>query len=327
MKKILRFLRWFFRLPIQLKIFGLAIIFLIISVLLRYFTPQVTPESIIVPITSSFLDPIALDEITFSTDYPDLPDEFSLYQGATTNPSSRDFAAFIASNFGLPESKELKNLWVDSVSGISIDYREHNQQIVYLKNHPEEPLNTTPPSINSALPVAQSFIQDTLGINTLTPNPIESVFLGHEHGSSEAEAEVVRIPFIFSIQNFPTYFEGARDAYAFVYIDSDYRVVKAEFFAPPPQPTEYAKAATLSKRALEQSLKRGNGEIIGATTSTRVEIKDLSSLEIETITLEYRYNLGDNRFYPYMRIRGTGSTQGGEQIVITLIHPAVELSL
>lgn len=324
MEKIRTIIRWFKALPIQFKLFVFVVVLLAISGILRLITPEVTPESILLPITSGVVGPKSLESVTISGDLPQLSEEVPLYQGANATVSPVEFATFLASQFGLPKSRELPNRWVDSESGISIDYRDYSKQILYLQYFEETDENATP-NREQAISVAETFIKDTLGIENVSPQIANVQFHGEESVVTQANATHVVVPFVFAIDGIQTYYEGARDTYALVYIDAESRVVKAEFFTPPPNPTQYAVADPLNKNTLERSIKSGNGEIIGSTSVQRFTITDLQNLDIQLIELEYRYSVRDNRFYPYFRMIGDGETADGTIARVTLIHPAVEL--
>ncbi|MFZ1720932.1 MAG: hypothetical protein WAU07_00320 [Microgenomates group bacterium] len=324
MQKIRAIYGWIKKLPIQFKLFLFAGVLLLFSAILRFITPEVTPESILLPITSGITGPTSLRTVTISGDLPQLPEEVALYQGTNASVSPVEFAAFLASQFGLPKSKDLPNRWVDSTSGISIDYRDYSKQILYLQYF-EETEASAIPDREKAIEVSKTFMRDTLGIENITPQITNVQFHGEESVVTQANATHILVPFIFAIDGTQTFYEGARDSYALVYVDGEYRIVKAEFFAPPPNLTQYATAKPLSKNTLERSIKAGNGEIIGSTSVQKFTISDLQNLDIQQVDLEYRYSAQDNRFYPYFRMVGDSETADATIARITLIHPAVEL--
>ncbi len=319
---------------------------LIISAVISALTP-ILPEAVptpLNPISSGVADSPAGVRVSFQNPDPDLPEKLPLYQTVSQVQSSEQLIANLASQMAIPKdpSPYSNNIWTNFATSEQLLLHPQSGKITYLAGETDNPefLSETPETeegnnsnepfnVDEAIRVAEEFIGQLPSFSGLTVQRSNIAYLADE-GELETSvgAEVISIPFVFNLSNYPVYFSGERDAYITVQVNKNYQVNKADFYPPPPNTQMVSEKNIISLTEAGELIAAGKATVIAAGSSTGIfDVAAADSLRITNTQLEYRLSLESQLIIPYFRFEaeGTGANQSAQTppINLTLILPAI----
>lgn len=305
------------------------IILTAVSLILRAITPEQevadTP-----PITSGLGELSKEILVTYTGPEIILPETMDVYDGNSFPMSTRALAETIAQRLAIPkeQSSSLPNTWTNYQTDESIDYREHENIIYYLKHtaSAESPEginnNTAAFDTEQGVTAARQFIQKLQIYPEISPVLTDISYTSHEISEpTAAEADSIEIPFTMTIDSFPIKFESSNKHLVSVRLDKEYQVNRVIFYPPPPTPLAISTKETLSSEAVLEQLTQGNMQITLLSGPISPDVVDLTSVRLTDYQVEYRYEPTANIYLPYLSL--SGSANSGQYSDIRVLLPAI----
>lgn len=319
------------------KIFVASIvILLVLSAILRVLTPPAKQ----VPLTPSVVTNDEGIQTTFRNfkyvgEKTNFPKELPGFVPSTTQ---QDILQALIARFQLSQLTE--DSWESDVFKLSqqgddtdITYSMSNSTAIPLENITD---------LQALTFRANQIIQDTFpnlssGDSTneglawqLTQEPILSFSDGlHLEAATEGRANLLATSFALTYQGVPIYFDKAARPQIELLLRSSGDIQKLSFTT---KVLPVSKSETYELISVDQAIKNINEQNLGTViVSTRdrfgaIELSELESGNLTSVTLEYRYDPIANLVYPHYRLSGSAKNQEKANLGVEILTPAVPVN-
>ncbi|MGD9129671.1 MAG: hypothetical protein PVJ09_04255 [Candidatus Woesebacteria bacterium] len=306
----------------------IAAIVTIVSVIIRILTPgyKKVPETEFIS-TNRYGSTSKLSNIIFNGDRSQLavPAELALAQAQNTETTASYVEEQLTDQFSLTLLEGTDNIWQGSLYSLS----KNNQQYVLVSNQ-EAPIGKTlnkEQAISTASTLLNNFFPN-LGLVALEKE-ISFFKAGfHLEESSEADAEIMEIPFTYKLNGIPVFYAHSEDFPFKVMLNSNYQIQKLTF-----QPffvnlTISAKAKSISIDQAIENINQNKASIVFAYYEGHgsLSLEEIASGMLTQVSLEYRIDDELKIAYPFYRFKGTLINNKGDELRAELITPAVQTS-
>ena len=312
---------------------GLVCLLIIISAVLRLITPNanVVVPTIPQPITKTLKQTdFTGAEITISASPSAFPTSLPVF----TAQSSTISLSQLAQVFNLQPTDQV-DTWQSIDKSAYISQDPYSKRISYSNFHYQgdaDPVNQKTINKDDATRTAQDFVRNQLHLDNLVPDQNSLTYLaaGSEVAKTTADkANIVEISFAYQVNGMNVFSDNDLFAPLVVSVDSTNKVISfsmSENIFTSASQTE--KVKTLPIEEIKKEILAGNVSLIRiiSNTSDGFTVKNLKSLDIVSVVLEYRLSSGSNQVVPYYHLHGNAINLQGSATQLELIMPAVATS-
>jgi hypothetical protein len=314
-----------------LIVFGIFLCLLIVfSAVLRLITPQnnVVIPSIPQPVTKTVKQTdFSGAEITLTATPSAFLANLPVFATQTTAVSLSQ----LAQNFNLQPTDQA-DTWQSADKSSYLSQDIYSKRLSYSNFHylgDSDPALQKIVNKDDAIRTAANFVQNQLHLNNLAPDPNKINYLatGYEvYPTTSDQANIVEISFAYQVNGMNVYSDNDLFAPLVVSVDSTNKVVSFSMSENMiTSATQISRVITLPIEEIRNEILAGNVGLIQIVSSTSdgFQIKNLKSLTIDSVQLEYRLSSGSNQIIPYYRLHGVAANLQGSVSKLELITPAV----
>ena len=273
-------------------------------------------------------------DIKYSGSDINIPESLSIAQNLETSSRFSTITDSIKNNLNLVAHPEVKNLWTSD--GWYFNYQESSNHYILLNTSEDiknkktlttgfnknDLLNFSRQQKNVFFPNLEIVIQE---------NDIKFKPSAHEYIvlTTIDKGTVALVPFAYSINNYPIFYEKDVNSPFEFMIESDLTFRKMTYF---PQSLNYEKIGEKNSITIEQALDNIKEKKISSIIAfyqelgTPLKIEEIKSADFKSVSIEYRVDSTQNLIYPFFKFEGTAITENDE-LWIELITPAIEIAL
>ncbi|HKY74482.1 MAG TPA: hypothetical protein VJ246_04190 [Patescibacteria group bacterium] len=296
----------------------IIIIFLgILLALWRGKAPEVPQEAGVV---SDLEKPGGIKTVLFSLTFTEPPSTLPIFQVQSVNQDPSVFAEQIAQKLSmLPATQEyLKDTWfsLDQTSSLTVAVKGSILFLADIERKPPSQVN-----VDSSMEAATSFLSRFISLDKLTLDASKITYTsatGEDEGSTSRDVAV--IPFTYNLNNFPLFINDSLKEFARVWVNSHNDIIKAEFFIPPEiiQTSEVAQMP--DKASIEKDILERKAEVLSTFfLEDSVLINEVTTVEIGSAQIQYRYAPLSSRVLPYLQLDALGKSADGRSLAIRFL--------
>ena len=307
---------------------GLAAIAIVLATLLRIFTPQTVevPQS---PFTQTNINNTStvFTGVRYTGPAFTPPGQLTVARASLNEEAFTEIVSTLVTSLALEPVETEPNTWQNPAYYLFLEEYDNryilvNQSLSFVE--PENHVNLT-----QAATTAEEFFTTHFPNIAAKPQLSEVVYstaVGHyDTVESPAEADVVQIPFAYTLDNLPIFYAN-RSEYPFIlYVTGDNKVGKVFFYPQSLRYTSLSKNDTLTIDQAIANINRNQGAIVSFTQDEGSEnvLAEIKSAKLTNVTMEYRLDPDSNILYPFYRFSGTAQNATNVTLAIELITPAV----
>lgn len=269
----------------------------------------------------------SIHEFVFVGDVIKPPETLKIYTLESQPQSGAQFASSIAEQLGVPASA-FENVWRNDETHEVVTFSKVTNKTQYKMEVAPSKQTFAGNQLDKAAQNATAFLAKLGFDKTITPQLTHVTFFESNEElttATKTTANIASIPFQFSLDAFPVFFNSDAVPFATVWVTADGSVEKAEFSTVPPKAISSTTAKTLTIPQALERLKNGSGSVISVQLiGQTLRLDELATASLERVNIEYRYTASDTLYYPYFHFIGTAKTVNGETIGVEIITPAVE---
>jgi len=211
----------------------------------------------------------------------------------------------------------------------SLTKDRRNGNYIFAKN--EVPDEVKIVDLEQTLEVAQNFLEEYFPNLELTPLTLKTKYYKagfHLVETTEDAAEVVEIPFTYSINNYPVMHAHEEEFPFKIMVYSDYQIQKVSFQPLFIKLNINQKAETISVYEAVDNINNNNkASIIAAYQDEfgELSMNNIQSGDLKSVVIEYRVDKELGIAYPFYRFKGKLKNKENIQLRAEVITPAIEL--
>ncbi|HAV15509.1 MAG TPA: hypothetical protein DCX25_04225 [Candidatus Pacebacteria bacterium] len=272
---------------------------------------------------------LSIQSFSFTGTAPTLPLTLATYtSGKTQLPE--EFASALAKKLALPPGT-YAGVWTNPSTQEEISYSKVSRSVEYSRQggSPSKTTFQLEQTFTNSIQNAEILLA-SLGFNTehLLPDRKNTLFFLETHDLEKADrivANLASIPFIFSLNEYPVFFESTIAPTALAFVRSDGTIAKLKFSIVPPQPTQDKNITPLSMNQALENLRGGKGTVVSSAIvgGNVLSLSALTEAVFDSVHIEYRFTSSDQTYIPYYRFGGTAKNAQGLPTHIEIITTAV----
>ncbi len=312
---------------------GMIIVLLFLTALFvtaavaRIFIPNETapPSSIITENQTQFND------FTYTGPEQDFPTSLPLADAKLESFLGSTFFEDILARYSMEPHPRAEGLWIGN--RFSLDRQEGLDSYLLTRTNVEVDENIASLDTAEAIQTANEFIESVFEITSLQPFNSEIAYYGGESESyievNASRAQQAAIPFGFTIQGVPIYFNRSLQLPMVVTVDGNNTVRKASFQQQFYTIEPNRSIPLLSYQAALDRLEEddiGSVLLAGTNSIEAIDERTISDGALSSVSLEYRIDPASREASPYYRFTGTARDRNDIEIAIVIITPAYKLS-
>ncbi|MDQ5951409.1 MAG: hypothetical protein QG639_690 [Patescibacteria group bacterium] len=309
------------------KLLAVVVAMLVSTFIFRLLTPELAPVQTAV-VTNTNRGAVNLQNIEFRGNYPNPPDTMSTATVEYTDVSE-ELLQNLLTAFSIPPT-ESEGIWTGPQYQI-VEVEEPFLYVVSQTRFSEVPTRVGQ-GISTQLAIAEATkIID--GLYSFGPKPEillnEIIVTTHEDtpaDGGESAHETVTIPFAYTYEGVPIYIEQETNYAAYIVLNSDYALEKAEFRPYTMQATREKSYSTIKgTEALGRINQNEAGIVFSFYKGPRTaDFSNISSGVLYNAQIEYRADLTTNTLTPYYNFVGIIENAAGYDIETEIVTPALK---
>lgn len=303
--------------------FFVAISVLGLLILAQYLTKPTQITEMPPEIIPSLEQPERIIKITFNENLSPLPPTMEVFFLNELPKDPIGVANSLAEKMKMIPATEkyLENTWfdVEKTSSLSINSKG---LVVYLADPKikTQKLSTETEKIDAAT----SFLSSIINTTHITPDKNQ---LQYSDKSGEIvlglKGEILTIPYIFQLNNYPLYYNDSLVHFATVYITQNLEVIKTEFMSPPTTPQVKSTISIVSQEDIKKLILTKKAQLVSNFyMREQASIDEIEQFLITNMEVQYRYTTQSLLITPYVLLSGIGSTRDGRQLSLQFLVPA-----
>jgi hypothetical protein len=307
---------------------GLAGFLLAASALLRYLTPVSTQVTETEFVTTNLDDTSSqFTNITYTGEQPSFPKELPLAQTVSAENAITQVLDRMRQAFSLTTSPRSTNVW--DGPEFSLSYVKQLNQYHLDRNTGSVAEGTI--ELTAAQPVAEAFMKEFFGEFNLVAIPQAARYYSsqtHFEETSPDQAQMIIIPFAYTVSGYPVFYENA-STYPFeVLINAQKTVHKVAFFPQFLSLEETRAASLISIETALANINRNKAAVIAVSQDNvlQTSLETIANGEMHSVSLEYRFDPATKFSYPFYRFAGQAFDKDNQPIEIELITPAIAIT-
>lgn len=306
----------------------LAAVFIIAATILRLLTPPKKELNKTEFMSTNKLgNQSQLKNISFTGTTPTIPQKFSLAQ-AQKETNLPDFETELTQKLKLQLSPNSMTDWVNDDYSLSKDDFNH----LYILSKNDLQLSQNPIDQDQAMQAAQDFLKNNLTqFNLTVVKDAMQNLTGeiHYQETTADHAQLLLIPFAYQIDNYPVFYQHQEGYPIEIIVTNQYQVQKLIF---QPLFLNFTVIDQLDSIPIEEAIKNINQNIASIIYTEQqyhgdLAIEEISSGELASVSLEYRYDEASSLVYPFYRFKGQIINKAGQKIIAEIITPAVPVKI
>jgi hypothetical protein len=303
---------------------ALIVVGYLITMILRVLTPQATKLPASELQVTNLQDTVtSFNNISYEGDQPTLPTEFEIKRAALSRIDAALHGELVKA-FELTQKPG-----TEIFEGPTYHLSQSDPQAWVLSINGGVPIPIVV-DVPRAVQVAVDFAGENLP--QLSATPYQSAFeyffadFIHLDDSTQAEANMVSIPFATTVGPYPVFLEN-QDVFPVIYfVSSRYQVEKVVFNPLQLQLGETTMSSPpLSIEEAIENINNDKGAIIraGQQKFGELNLTEITEAKLTKVSVEYRVDQELGLAYPFYRFSGTAENAAGFELDVDIVTPAV----
>lgn len=309
------------------KLMAVVVVMLVSTFIFRILTPELAPVQTQV-VTNANRGPVNLQNIEFRGSYPSTPDTMSTATVEYTD-AAEELLQNLLTAFSIPPT-ESEGIW----TGPQYQIVEVEEPFLYVVSQTR--FSEVPTRVGQGISTQVAIQEATKiidGLYSFGPKPEillnDIVVSSHDDASAdggETAHETITIPFAYKFEGVPIYIEQETNYAAYVVLNSDYALEKAEFRPYTIQATREKSYSTIKGTEALGRVNQNEAAIVfsfyrGPRTA---DFSNISSGVLNEAHIEYRADLTTKTITPYYNFGGVIQNAAGYDIETQIVTPALK---
>jgi len=298
----------------------------IFAIILRILTPQsiTVKES---PQLSTNYDNThtQFQNVRYSGTMPQVPESFYIDATEVSGVTPELIKNQLISKYSLTPGKYVSDSWESNE--YFLYQTPIDKSVVLGRNVPPTP-KLTSIDRKTAIQSATTILNQVFPNQQLQMIDNYIIFIGGGTSSTIStpdKAQMVRVPFSYTIDGYPVYYQNKINFPFEIIINIDYGLQKLTFF---PEFFTFAhlrKEKSIPVEHAIQNINRGFGTIVNADQPEKdtIDVQQITSANLTSVSIEYRVNDELHVALPFYHFSGTAQNSLGSTLSVDVITPAI----